>query len=75
MATIVGNLHAQPLYIEGGPNGPMIIAVIASNNVYVLNATNGSIIWQRNVGPPVTSRLPCGNISPFGDYRGRGSGP
>ena len=22
--TIVGNVHAQPLYIEGGPNGPMI---------------------------------------------------
>jgi PQQ enzyme repeat len=73
--TIVGNVHAQPLYIEGGPNGPMIIAVTASNNVYALNATNGSIIWQRNVGPPVTSGLPCGNISPFGDYRGRGSGP
>ena len=39
--TIVGNVHAQPLYIEGGPNGPMIIAVTASNNVYALNATTG----------------------------------
>ena len=37
--TIVGNVHAQPLYIEGGPNGPMIIAVTASNNVYALNAS------------------------------------
>ena len=27
--TIVGNVYAQPLYIEGGPNGPMIIAVTA----------------------------------------------
>ena len=26
---IVGNVYAQPLYIEGGPNGPMIIAVTA----------------------------------------------
>ena len=50
--TIVGNVHAQPLYIEGGPNGPMIIAVTASNNVYALNATTGAVIWQRNVGTP-----------------------
>ena len=65
--TIVGNVHAQPLYIEGGPNGPMIIVVTASNNIYALNATNGTVIWQRNdIGPPVTSGLPCGNISPVG---------
>src|SRR6266513_1039361 len=51
--TIVGNVYAQPLYIEGGPSGPMIIAVTESNNVYALNAINGSIIWQRNVGAPV----------------------
>ena len=50
--TIVGNVHAQPLYIEGGPNGPMIIAVTASNNVYALNATSGAVIWQRNLGTP-----------------------
>src|SRR5215469_7246535 len=36
--TISGNVYAQPLYIEGGPNGPMIIAVTESNNVYALNA-------------------------------------
>ena len=64
--TIVGNVYAQPLYIEGGPNGPMIIAVTQSNNVYALNATTGSIIWQRNVGTPITSGLPCGNINPLG---------
>jgi PQQ enzyme repeat len=65
--TIVGNVHAQPLYIEGGPNGPMIIVVTASNNIYALNATTGTVIWQRNdIGPPVTSGLPCGNISPVG---------
>jgi hypothetical protein len=64
---IVGNVHAQPLYIEGGPNGPMIIAVTASNNIYALNATNGAVIWQRtDIGPPVTSGLPCGNVSPVG---------
>jgi hypothetical protein len=52
--TIVGNVYAQPLYIEGGPGGrAMVIAVTESNNVYALDATDGSIIWQRNVGPPV----------------------
>jgi outer membrane protein assembly factor BamB len=65
--TVSGNVHAQPLNIEGGPGGPMVIVVTASNTVYALNATTGTAIWQRNdFGPPVTSGLPCGNISPFG---------
>jgi hypothetical protein len=51
--TIEGNVFAQPLYIEGGPSGPMIIAVTESNNVYALDAVDGTIIWWRNVGPPV----------------------
>ena len=64
---IVGNVLAQPLYIEGGPNGPMVIAVTNSNNVYALNAITGNIIWQRNVGtPPTTAQLPCGTINPLG---------
>ena len=65
--TISGNVYAQPLYIEGGPNGPMIIVVTESNNVYALNAMTGTVIWQRtDIGPPVTSGLPCGNINPAG---------
>ena len=54
--TISGNVYAQPLYIEGGPSGPMIIAVTESNNVYALDATTGTVIWQRtDIGPPVPS--------------------
>src|SRR5216117_1726099 len=64
--TIVGNVYAQPLYIEGGPNGPMIIAVTESNNVYALNATTGAMIWQVNVGTPFPGGVPCGNITPVG---------
>ena len=65
--TIVGNVYAQPLYVENGPGGrAMVIAVTESNNVYALDAANGSIIWQRSVGTPITSGLPCGNISPLG---------
>jgi hypothetical protein len=51
--TIDGDVFAQPLYIEGGPNGPMVIVVTESNNVYALDPVNGTVIWQRNVGPPV----------------------
>ena len=65
--TISGNVYAQPLYIENGPGGAaMVIVVTESNNVYALNAITGTVIWQRNVGSPVSSGLPCGNISPLG---------
>ena len=64
--TISGNVYGQPLYIEGGANGPMVIVATESNNVYALNAVTGTAIWQCNVGSPVTSGLPCGNINPVG---------
>jgi outer membrane protein assembly factor BamB len=65
--TISGNVYAQPLYIEGGPdNRAKVIVATESNNVYALDAVTGTVIWQRNVGSPVTSGLPCGNISPLG---------
>jgi hypothetical protein len=65
--TISGDVYAQPLYIEGGPSSrARVIVVTESNNVYALDAITGTVIWQRNVGPPVTSGLPCGNISPLG---------
>src|SRR5258707_1007990 len=48
--TISGSVYSQPLYIEGGPGGrAMVVAVTESNNVYALDALDGSIIWQRNV--------------------------
>src|SRR5438552_518583 len=52
--TVVGNVYAQPLYIEGGPNGAMIIVVTESNNVHALNATTGTVIWHRNLGTTVS---------------------
>src|SRR6059058_3308464 len=64
--TISGNVYAQPLYIEGGSNGPMIIAVTESNNVYALDATTGTVIWQRNIGTPAPTGACPGNISPNG---------
>jgi hypothetical protein len=66
--TIAGNVYAQPLYIEGGPGGrAMIIAVTESNNVYALDAVDGTIIWQLNVGPPVSADdLICTKFDPMG---------
>ena len=67
--TIVGDVYAQPLYIDDGPGGrPTIIAVTESNNVYALDAMDGSVIWERNMGDPVPEEdLTChGNIDPFG---------
>src|SRR6266699_897006 len=64
--TISGAVYAQPLYIEGGPNGPMVIAVTETNNVYALNATTGLPIWSRtDIGPPVPT-TPCGGFNPTG---------
>src|SRR5256886_4878572 len=66
--TIVGNVYAQPLYLDDGPGGrPTIIAVTESNNVYALDAADGSIIWQRNVGAPVPADdLMCTKFDPMG---------
>jgi hypothetical protein len=68
LGTVSGNVYAQPLYIDNLPGGkPMIITVTESNIVYALDAANGSVIWQRNVGQPVPrANLPCGNIDPMG---------
>jgi hypothetical protein len=65
--TISGHVYAQPLYIEGGPNGPMVIAVTESNNVYALHADTGLPIWSRtDIGTPAPTGACPGNISPVG---------
>jgi hypothetical protein len=63
---ISGNVYGQPLYVENGPGGvAMVIVGTESNNIYALNATDGTVIWQRNMGTPGTG-LPCGNVVPEG---------
>src|SRR5215471_1045526 len=43
--TISGNVYAQPLYIDNGPGGrPTIIVVTELDDVYALDAVNGSIL-------------------------------
>src|SRR4030095_8649428 len=66
--TIVGNVHAQPLYLDDGPGDrPAVIAVTESNNVYALDAVDGSVIWERNMGEPVSADdLVCSDFDPMG---------
>jgi hypothetical protein len=64
--TIAGNVYAQPLYIEDGPGGTaMIIAVTEQNNIYALDAVDGSIIWHRNVGAQVPNPT-CTEVGSYG---------
>lgn len=65
--TISGNVYAQPLYVEGGPdNRAKIIVVTSTNNVYALDAVNGTVIWSKvPLAAPITSGLPCG-FAPIG---------
>jgi outer membrane protein assembly factor BamB len=66
--TIEGTVYAQPLYLDDGPGGgPTVIAVTESNNVYALDALDGTIIWERNVGPAVSADdLICTKFDPMG---------
>src|ERR1051325_7533351 len=66
--TIAGNVYAQPLYIEGGPDAKaMVIIATESNNVYALDALSGTVIRERNVGEPVSAGdLVCTKLDPMG---------
>ena len=59
-----GRIYAEPLQV-----GNVLIVADISDTVTALDATTGAIVWQRNVGNPVTipgSGFNCGNISPDG---------
>src|ERR1700694_1545130 len=59
-----GMIYAEPLQV-----GNLVIVADISDTVTALDATTGAIVWQRNVGNPVTipgSGFNCGNISPDG---------
>ena len=61
-------IHAQPLYVNSGPNGAAAFVVATEqNNIVVLDAEDGSTIWLKNLGAPVPgSSLLCGDIDPLG---------
>ena len=67
-ATVSGNIYAQPLFFASGPGGKALVLVATElNTVYALDASSGSAVWTRPLGPSVPgSQLPCGNIDPLG---------
>ncbi|MDQ6910484.1 MAG: PQQ-binding-like beta-propeller repeat protein [Actinomycetota bacterium] len=59
-----GTIYAEPLLV-----GNVLIVADLNDTVTALNAGTGAIVWQQNVGNPVTipsAGFPCGNISPDG---------
>ena len=57
-----GDVYAEPLTC-----GNAIFVATEQDSVYAVNATDGGIIWQTNLGTPMPgSSLPCGDISPSG---------
>ena len=65
---VTGNVHAQPLYVEGGGAWPdALIVVTGSNQVSAIDPATGGAFWRRTLATPVPlARLPCGNIDPMG---------
>jgi hypothetical protein len=61
-----GHVYAQPLLFSQA--GRELLVVATENNVVdALDARTGRPIWQKSLGPAVTSMmLPCGNIDPLG---------
>jgi outer membrane protein assembly factor BamB len=67
-ASIIGEVYAQPLFVDGGSTGrDLVIVSTEANNVYAMNASTGALVWMTNLGTPVPlANRPCGNIEPFG---------
>jgi outer membrane protein assembly factor BamB len=59
--TLDGDIYAEPLVAFG-----KVFVATENDSIYALNASTGSIVWRTNVGTPVTSGLPCGDINPLG---------
>ena len=57
-----GEVYAQPLLVGRG-----VVVATENDTVYALNAGDGSVVWKRHLGEPVSgSSLPCGNVDPVG---------
>src|SRR5262249_43208476 len=66
--SVPGPVYAQPLYVTNGPGGAAAyIVATEQNSVIAIDASDGSQLWQSNLGTPVPrSALNCGNIDPLG---------
>ncbi len=57
-----GAVYAQPLVVNG-----RVLVATEGNTVYSINVSDGSVAWQKTLGPAVTATgFPCGDINPIG---------
>jgi polyvinyl alcohol dehydrogenase (cytochrome) len=56
-----GQLYGEPL-VSGGD----VYVATEDDTVYALSGATGSVVWSTHIASPVpSSKLPCGDISPF----------
>ncbi|HWF79481.1 MAG TPA: PQQ-binding-like beta-propeller repeat protein [Streptosporangiaceae bacterium] len=60
-AAVDGLVYAQPLIV-----GSDVIIATENDTIYALSESTGKVRWSRHLARPVTSGLPCGNISSSG---------
>ncbi|HEX4514358.1 MAG TPA: hypothetical protein VH054_12500 [Polyangiaceae bacterium] len=66
--TISGNVYAQVLFFQNGPNGkPVVIAATANDQLTAMDADTGVVVWQKTFGTPAgATGAGCGNVAPIG---------
>ena len=68
MGTVSGEVYAQPLYVENGPNAvEAFVVVTEANHITTYNATTGAVIWDTGpgpttIGPYATKNPPGGRV-------------
>jgi len=67
-ASFVGNVYAQPLYVENGPNGKGAFYVVTEgDDVSALDEQTGTTVWTKSLGTPAgATGAGCGDIFPLG---------
>ncbi len=73
-APIAGVVLAQPLFLDGRGKDPDTVLVVTElNQVFAINGSTGTQIWNRVLDPPVPRQVvrdlignSCGNIDPIG---------
>jgi hypothetical protein len=70
-APLTGPVYAQPLYVDGGPNGrDLVIVATEDNEIDAFDAASGQVVWQKtkaDLGTPAPlNTFTCGDIDPYG---------
>ncbi|MDQ1481111.1 MAG: hypothetical protein QOI44_1972 [Actinomycetota bacterium] len=63
-AALDASVYAQPLAFGG-----RVYTATENNSVYALDPHDGTVLWKRHVGTPVTNvpaQVGCGNVDPLG---------